>query len=66
MTIRERLIRKIRSLPDDRLGEVADFIDQLEARGGERPSLAEHGMGEYLTHLCTYEDMLAAGKIRWR
>jgi hypothetical protein len=66
VTIREHLIRRIRSLSDDRLREVADFIDRLEARGLERPNLAEHGMGEYLTQLCAYEDMLAAGKIRWR
>ena len=63
---REYIIEKIKSLPDESLEEVADFIEFLETKGKEQPELAEYGMGDYLTQLLTYEDMLAAGKIRWR
>lgn len=36
MAIRERIIAKIRSLPDDRLELLADFLESLETK---RPAL---------------------------
>jgi len=65
MAIRERLINKIQSLPEDKLDEIADFIEFLEAEGKIRSALAEYGMGDYLNQLSSYEEMLAAGKIKW-
>ena len=66
MATREHLIEKIKSLPEDRLEEVADFVEFLEAKGKGQPELAEYGMGDYLNQLSAYEEMLAAGKIKWR
>ena len=66
MLPREYIIEKIKSLPDESLGEVADFIDFLEVKGRRRTELAESDMWDYLGRLSGYEEMLAAGKIRWR
>lgn len=66
MATREHLIEKIKSLPEDRLEEVANFVEFLEAKGKGQSELAEYGMGDYLNQLLTYEEMLAAGKIEWR
>ncbi|MFP3898626.1 MAG: hypothetical protein ACLFVD_04885 [Dehalococcoidia bacterium] len=66
MAIREKLIDKIQSLPEDKLEEIADFLQLLETGGTGQTELAEHGMAQYLEQLLTYEEMLAAGKIRWR
>jgi len=65
MATREHLIEKIESLPENRLEEVADFVEFLEAKGKGQSELAEHGMGDYLNQLSAYEEMLAAGKIKW-
>jgi hypothetical protein len=66
MVTRERLIEKIKSLPEDKLGDVANFVEFLEAKGKGQSELAEYGMGEYLAQLLAYEEMLAAGKVKWR
>jgi hypothetical protein len=66
MAIREHLIKKIKSLPEDRLGEIADFVEFLEAKGKGQSGLEEYGMGDYLNQLSVYEEMLATGKIKWR
>lgn len=65
MAIRERLINKIQSLPEDKLDEIADFIEFLEVKERAQSDLAEDGMGDYLDQLSAYEGMLAAGKIKW-
>jgi len=65
MAVRERIISKIRSLPEDKLAEIADFIAFLEAKEKTQPDLAEYGMGDYLNQLSAYEEMLATGKIKW-
>ena len=65
MAVRERIISKIRSLPEDKLTEIADFIAFLEAKEKTQPDLAEYGMGDYLNQLSAYEEMLATGKIKW-
>jgi hypothetical protein len=66
MGTRESLIEKIKSLPEDRLGDVANFVESLETKGKREFELAEYGMGDYLAQLLAYEDMLAAGKVKWR
>ena len=66
MATREHLIEKIRSLPEDRLEEVADFVEFLEVKGKGQSGLAEYGMADYLNQLSAYEEMLSAGKIKWR
>jgi len=66
MAIREHLIKKIKTLPEDKLEEIADFVDFLEAKGKGQSVLAEYGMGDYLSQLSVYEEMLVAGKIKWR
>jgi len=63
MAIRELLIEKIRSLPENRLEEIANFVEFLETKGKGQSELAEYGMGDYLNQLSAYEEMLAAGKI---
>jgi hypothetical protein len=37
MASREQVIEKIKTLPDESLGEVADFLEQLEDRSRLRP-----------------------------
>ena len=66
MRTREQLIDKIKSLPEDKLDEIADFVQFLETKGKGHSALAEYGMGEYLNQLSAYEEMLAAGKVKWR
>jgi len=65
MAIRERLVNKIQSLPEDKLDEIADFIEFLEVKEKAQSDLAEDGMDDYLNLLSAYEGMLAAGKIKW-
>ena len=65
MAIRERLVNKIQSLPEDKLDEIADFIEFLEVKEKAQSDLAEDGMDYYLNLLSAYEGMLAAGKIKW-
>jgi len=66
MQTRQQLIDKIRSLPEDKLDEIADFVEFVETRVRGQSVLAEYGMGDYLHQLSAYEEMLAAGKIKWR
>jgi hypothetical protein len=66
MAVRQHLIKKIQSLPEDKLDEVAEFVELLEAGGRGKSGLAEHGMSDYLKELLSYEELLAAGKIEWR
>ena len=66
MVIREHLIERIKFLPEDKLEEIANFVEFLEAKEKGHPGLAEYGMGDYLNQLSAYEEMLAAGKIKWR
>jgi hypothetical protein len=65
MSIRERLIGKVKSLPADKLEEVAVFLEFLDTKGNGKAGLAEYGMGDYLNQLSAYEEMLVAGKIKW-
>ena len=65
MSIRERLIGKMKSLPADKLEEVAVFVQFLELKEKDQSGLAEYGMGDYLNQLSVYEEMLVTGKIKW-
>ena len=66
MAVRQHLIAKIQSLPEDKLDALAEFVQLLEDKDKTQVGLAEHGMDDYLNGLLSYEDMLAAGKITWR
>ena len=66
MAIRERLIKKIKSLPEDKLEKIADFVEFLESKGKGQSELAEYGMGDYLNQLSIYEELLVTGQIKWR
>ena len=66
MAVRQHLIAKIQSLPEDKLDAIAEFVHLLEEKDKTQAGLAEHGMDDYLNELLSYEDMLAAGKISWR
>ena len=65
MVIRERLIEKIKYLPEDKIEEVIDFVEFLERKSKGQTELSEYGMGDYLSHISAYEEMLANGKIKW-
>lgn len=65
MVISEHLIEKIKSLPEDKIVEVIDFIEFLVGKSKGQTELSEYGMEEYLTQILTYEEMLANGKIKW-
>ena len=52
LMIREHLIEKIKSLPEERLEEVADFIEFLKAKEREQSELAEYGVGSIAHHSC--------------
>ncbi len=64
MPIREHIIEKIKSLPEHKLEEIAEFVEFLEAKGKGQSELAEYGMGDYWNQLSACEEMLADGKIK--
>ena len=66
MDIREYIIEKVKSLPEDRLEEIANFIELLEAKEKGYPELAEYGMEDYLSQLSTYAVIFTAENIGWR
>ncbi len=74
---RKQIIEKIRTLPDDILREVSDYIDFLETKrkGKENEwqwlvkdadKIGEADFYNYLEGLTNYENMLAQGKIKWK
>lgn len=79
MLTKERIIEKVRALPESVLKEVNDFIDFLEikrkkgenewawlARDTDKIKIEESDFKGYLDELKSYEDMLAKGKIKWK
>jgi hypothetical protein len=77
MTIQEKIIAKVRKLPEALAQEVNDFIDFLLVKHDrtraevwdrlmEDLERSEAGMGNYLRDLEDYEDRLARGEIRWQ
>ena len=65
MVIREHLIEKIKSLSEDKIVEVIDFVEFLEIKSKGQTELSEYGMDDYLSQILAYEEMLANGKIKW-
>ncbi|MCK4221320.1 MAG: hypothetical protein KAX25_00510 [Dehalococcoidia bacterium] len=65
MISKDYIVEKIKALPDDKLKEIADFMEFVESKG-RKTELAESDMGDYLGGLCAYEEMLAAGEIKWK
>jgi len=71
MNLNETTIAKINSLPEDLLYEVQNFIDfiyikhKIKSNDNIDPSLVESDMGQYLSQLNEYEELLVEGKIKW-
>ncbi len=73
---RNHIIEKIRTLPEDILIEINDFIDFLEIKRNltrdeweclkSRRKAEESDFRDYLEALRNYEDILANGKIKWK
>ena len=63
MILKDYIVKKIKSLPDENLEEIADFIEFLESKN-KKTELAESDIGDYLSQLSLYERMLAAGEIK--
>lgn len=65
MVSKDYIVEKIKSLPHEKLEEIADFIGFLESKE-RKTELAKSDMGDYLSQLSPYEKMLAAGEIKWK
>ncbi len=73
MSIYEKVITKIRQMPEPLVYEVQDFVDFLLARLPSDPrqlsvedtDLAAADMTDYRTNLEAYEERLARGEIQW-
>ena len=76
MLMRDDIWEKIKSMPDDLVKEIGDFVDFLESKRSKREGsqqvceesdvLGESNMDSYLTELTAYEDMLVRGEIHWK
>lgn len=66
MLSREYVLEKIKSLPDEALEEVVDFIDFLEMKSKKEVEVTELDMKDYLPQLTAYEELLVRGKIEWK
>ena len=77
MLTRERVIEKVKILPENILEEVNDFIDFLKTQRERRKDkwkwlrknqgeIGESDFRDYLEGLTSYEDMLAKGAIKWK
>jgi len=58
--LRDRLIRKLELMPDDRLGQVLDYIDFLESKYAPRIAPASNPLKRFAEGV---EDTLRAGKM---
>ncbi len=58
--LRERLIRKLDSLPDERIYQIFDYIDFLESRYAQRVSTSPNRLQKLAEGV---EDTLRAGKV---
>ena len=57
--LRDRLLRKLEALPDDKAYRVLDFIEFLESKYAERPA----GAAPFQKVAETLEDTLRAGRV---
>lgn len=58
--MRERIVRKLESLPDERVYEILDYIDFLESKYARRTSQAPNPIQRLAENV---EDTLRAGKV---
>ena len=76
MTVYEKVIAKIQTLPEPLVAEVNDFIDILQIKQDDKHwqswilfkevlELTESDIGDYLSNLEDYENRLARGEIKW-
>ena len=49
--LRQRLLRKIESLPDEQIYQVLDFIEFLESKYAEAPSVEASGLQKFAENL---------------
>ncbi len=58
--LRERLIRKLDALSEDRIYQILDYIDFLESKYAPKPSTAQNPLKRFAEGV---EDTLRAGKM---
>jgi hypothetical protein len=58
--LRERLVRKLDTLPDERIYQILDYIDFLESKYAPKPSTAPNPLKRFAEGV---EDTLRAGKM---
>lgn len=58
--LRERLIRKLDTLPEERIYQILDYIDFLESKYAPKPSTAQNPLKRFAEGV---EDTLRAGKM---
>ena len=67
MTPRDYAIEKIKSMPEDIIREICDFIDFLEIRKEKNiDRIEENDFKDYLNGMERYEEMLVSGQIKWK
>jgi hypothetical protein len=58
--LRERLVRKLDTLPDEKIYQILDYIDFLESKYASKPSTAPNPLKRFAEGV---EDTLRAGKM---
>jgi hypothetical protein len=58
--LRERLIRKLDTLPEERIYQILDYIDFLESKYAPKPSAAPNPLKRFAEGV---EDTLRAGRV---
>ena len=58
--LRERLIRKLDTLSEDRIYQILDYIDFLESKYAPKPSMAQNPLKRFAEGV---EDTLRAGRM---
>src|SRR5438105_12004198 len=58
--LRERLIRKLDTLPEEKIYQILDYIDFLESKYAPKPSTAPNPLKRFAEGI---EDTLRAGKM---
>jgi hypothetical protein len=58
--LRERLIRKLDTLPEEKIYQILDYIDFLESKYAPKPSVAPNPLKRFAEGV---EDTLRAGKM---
>jgi hypothetical protein len=58
--LRERLIRKLDTLPEERIYQILDYIDFLESKYAPKPTTAQNPLKRFAEGV---EDTLRAGRV---